>query len=645
MTWAQSAPTLLVLAVAVLAPGAAMGAALGLRGPVLFGLAPSLSMTALAGGAVLAPMLGLAWTPVTALAATAAAVAASVVLAAGVRRAAGPASPAPGIAVRGGSHRTTDRFALAAALAAGVVIGVAAAVAMRVPDELVDSPDAVFHVNRLRVYLDGGNASSLLFGYPSGFHDLAAIAIQVTHPPIIAAVNLTSLAVAAIAWPLGVLALASRVLGSSRFVLAAAALASTSLTAMPYLLMGWGVLWPNVLGAAVLPGAVAALALARRGDPSQRRAAALGLVVAIPGLALAHPNTLAGLLVFGGTWLVTALARRAWSAHGRTRGAALAQLGVVVGGGLAALVLLPRLSPLLAATATYVWRTDPLNLSVRDILLGSLQLGPRIAVTVVAALGVGYVVARRRSHLWVVVAMGVCVLLYVLAASTTGPVTSALTGFWYNDKVRLAVLAAVPLTVLVTAGLVGVRGWLVQVLASRTRRPVSVATARGAAVVVLATFVLAGGSPHDGARLLERYYWPDVVDHTIASAQDRADLVRLAELVPSTAIVAGDPSNGSALLYALTGRTVLTPGLGPSADPDVVLIGQHLKELATRADVCPAVRRTGARYAVDAAPQYWGRNEAATVGIVGLIGVTGLTEVGRAGRYTLFEITGCAGPS
>ena len=46
------------------------------------------------------------------------------------------------------------------------------------PDELVDSPDAVYHLNRIRLFLDTGDFSMLNPSfYPNGFHAWVATAM------------------------------------------------------------------------------------------------------------------------------------------------------------------------------------------------------------------------------------------------------------------------------------------------------------------------------------------------------------------------------------------------------------------------------------------------------------------------------------
>ena len=58
----------------------------------------------------------------------------------------------------------------------------------------------------------------------------------------------------AVVWSAGCVLLARQALGPRPVVTAAAAIFSAGFTAMPYLLSGYGTLWPNLLGMALVPG-------------------------------------------------------------------------------------------------------------------------------------------------------------------------------------------------------------------------------------------------------------------------------------------------------------------------------------------------------------------------------------------------------
>lgn len=71
--------------------------------------------------------------------------------------------------------------------------------------------------------------------------------------------SLASLAFSVVVWPLGCVFLVRQVLGSRPMLLGLAALLSAAFTGFPWVVLSWGVLWPNTLGIALLPALLASL--------------------------------------------------------------------------------------------------------------------------------------------------------------------------------------------------------------------------------------------------------------------------------------------------------------------------------------------------------------------------------------------------
>ncbi len=530
------------------------------------------------------------------------------------------------------------------------------------PGELVDSTDAVAHLNRIRAFLDTGDLSSLgATIYPSGFHDLAASAMQVlAQLGIVEAANLAALTAAAVIWPLGCVALARHTFGRGPVVLLGAGLASAAFTTFPFMLMGWGVLWPNLLATALLPGAlVPALVAAgtlRHTSTLPRPVAAVATLMLLPGLTLSHPNSLVSLAMAVVLALMASAANRAARSSGNDRGRALTALTALLAAVVAALVVAPRLSRQVADTASYDFAmTEGVGPALREVVLLSLQIsGPLWGLAIVLLLGLVACVRRARQR-WVVLTYLVCVALYVLAATSRTPLGVLLTGYWYNDKVRLSALAAVPALLLAVAGIQVIAQGLRRVLVAftpfgppvaKTRRVLPATVVTGALLaVVVGTVVL----DHDAATsLTRRYYRPPQADHVLVTPQDRVDLAQVAALLPGDSVTAGVPANGSSLLYAFNGRQVLFDSLLLNPDPDSALIGLHLKDALRRTDVCDALRRKNVQYAVTAPVRYWLSLSERTVGLAALGDTPGFVEIGRAGRYRLYRITACgfgSGPS
>ncbi len=647
--WLPALPAFVVVTGIVLIPGLAMAYAVGGRGVLAWGVAPTLGMTALTCGTAAAPFMVLGWSPVLLLASALA----GVLVAAGVGMLLRTRWPRPAVA-----DPPRSRALALGGVALGTVAVLAAALpGVGRPDELVDSTDAVVHLNRVRGFLEHRNFSSLTApSYPSGFHDVAGSAMQLLPDlDIVRAANLTALLAAAVVWPLGVVALSRATFGRGGVVLLGAGLAGAAFTTFPFILMGWGVLWPNLLAIALLPG-VAAPTLVAAGvvpaPPSLPRALAVVTTLAcLPGLTLTHPNALVSLLVIVGLAVGTRLAQRALGSSalgssGPSRRRAPPALAVLVVAVVAVLVAAPRVSRAVADTAGYDWGApQPLGRTLAEIVLLKLQVSAAPWGLLLLML-LGLVVCLRRHRLlWVAVVWVACVLLYVLAATRRTGVVTLVTGYWYNDTVRLAAFAAVPGVLLAVAGIGRLAALMRRLLVTfsppsglqRGALPAAVLTGTLALVVVVTV-----GLDHQATDdLVSRYYRPAEPNRVLVTAAESADLGRLAALIPPGVVTAGVPANGSSFLYAFHGKPVLFDSLLLSPDADSALIGLHLKEASTRTDVCDALRRKNVQYAVTGPVRYWLSLSERTSGLAALGHTPGFEEVGAAGRYRLYRITVC----
>jgi Family of unknown function (DUF6541) len=606
---------------------------------------------------VLAPLMHLSWSPSLLLAGTA--VGALVAYLAGF--AVRPRGRVPS------GHATRDPERTSWFAFAGVSLGIVLVLLAVLPglgrsDEMVQSTDAVAHLNRIRRFLETGVFSSLGSpghpAYPSAFHDVAGSLAQVV--PVLAegrgivvAANLTAVAATAVFWPLGVVALVRVALGRSAVLLIGGGLLSAAFTAFPYVLMGWGVLWPNLLGTALLPGLLGPALVAVGCVPPlaglPRRLAVLATLAALPGLALAHPNALVSLALFVVLALGTRFAlqwRQPGGVDGRRARVRLLVLALVV---VVGLLVLPQVSQQVADTASYDWGAhEKLGPTLRDSALLGLQIGP-LPWGLLAVMAVGFVVCVRLVRLrWVVVTWLACILFFVVAATGRPGWGSLMTGYWYNDKVRIAALATIPAVLLSVVGTQAVARWLARLLASftppftdRTRRPWALALTSAAGALVLVAAVTGGASHDQGGDVVDRYYHPNEPYQVLLTDADNAALGQLARLIPPSVVTANVPANGSAFLYAFHDRPVLFESLLLDPDPDHALIGEHLREAATRPDVCDALRRDGVEYAITGPERYWLNLYERTSGIAKLEDAMGFQQIGAAGRYKLFRIQAC----
>ncbi|GAA1392476.1 hypothetical protein GCM10009613_37310 [Pseudonocardia kongjuensis] len=521
--------------------------------------------------------------------------------------------------------------------------------------------DAVHHYNAVAWILSTGDASSLTLreltipgqpaAYPAAWHDLVSLVVLTAGVSVPAASNLLALSVAGVVWPLSCVLLVRQVLGRRGVAFLVAPILATAFTAMPWMVMTWGVLWPNLLGLALVPAGLAAvvtvLGLAR--DPAFGVPGALLLgAVALPAIALAHPNAAVSLLVIGvSVVLVAAAAAAIRAARGRQVGRAVTVVTAALGVALAVLWLLAW-SPFLAGVRAFDWPASlGLGEAARGVLFNSMNQRPELLlISALVVLGAVFAL-RSPATAWLVLAHLTSGFLYVLAVSQEGALTAALTGAWYNDSYRIAAMVPITGVPLATLGLVGTTGLLVRAVIRIGRAEPSAqreqAVTTAAVVVVAAALVLVSGGFRIGMHAFTVAQTYQREAGWMLQPGQRDFLEEAGRILPPDAVVAANPWTGNALLFAFTGRHVMFPHLSGRWTPDQRVIQERLHDAESDPAVCPAVRATGLTHAIDGPVSYWpwDSRSHSFPGITGLDRTPGFEPVLTGGGSTLYRVTAC----
>lgn len=627
--WVETIPAFVVLSVVLFLPGWLVVRALGARGLEALAVSPAVSVGIIAVCATLAQRVGVRWGLLPLVVVTAIAVAVAWL---GMRLF-GRHDPELGAARRLLGRPRPDAVV---AIAIGAVLALATILpAIGRPDELVDSPDAVYHLGRIKTFLETGNFSiaNPTF-YPNGFHSWIATSLLPGVADVLPGTNVATIVLAALVWPVGCVALVRHALGTSRLVTYAAGFASAAFIAFPTILLGWGVLWPNLMATALTPGALALMLQAAR---SGRIGQWLAFGAALPGLALIQPNALVALVLFALVWFVTARVR-AGLLHHVSWWVVARDLAIVAVVGVAGLVAAPVVSAQLASTQSYEWK-DRVSVwtALVEVVGGRLQIPDVLwGLVLLIALGIGWIALRARAALPVVAMWSAVVVLYVMAASSTMSWTSLITGYWYNDKVRLASLAAVPGVVLVAAAAPALRE-LLRKVPGLGSRPVVV----GLVAVLVIPVLTLGLNGATRERMLTGFFQPDEPKKVILSFEAQDSLRRLNALIPPGEGVVGRPENGSPLMWPLFGTNTLYRSIPIPTTGDEIVIGTGFDDMANRPDVCAAMARHDIRWAIDSTHVYWLDRPERSSGLKDLAHVDGVEPVRTDGDYTLYRVTGC----
>jgi hypothetical protein len=441
-------------------------------------------------------------------------------------------------------------------------------------------------------------------------------------------------------WVLGLVYLA-RVLvpGSPVFAVAAAGLA-VLYQGQPTSMAG---LVANAVGVALLPGLLGwSVQLARVVGVATagRVMRSLILLVAVIGAALAHPNVMFSYAAVASPialYIVITVARRGWrSGHRWGVVVGLAGLASVLAAGVVALYGVDEVQALVAFGG-WASSSNPLVAVVLALTDSTtlFQVGPNLLVMAGLATGAGVAIRRRRRR-WLILAFTAVLVLYVGAVSKI-KLLEPITALWYSDRTRLGpvmTVAGIPLI------LWGAQWAKRQWQDGRWRAPIAVVAVIGLVSAVALTAV----RPF---RLRQAHYQltENSADGPANRFFGRAELdmiERLADKLDSTAMVLGDPANGSAFLYSVSGLPVVFPHLTGSWDQPRRYLKAHFGDLGRDPAVCAAVRELGVGY-VYLDDRAFRDNDSFAQMTQGLQIEGNLGLIDQADGARVYQITACGG--
>jgi len=619
-------------------PGAVVAALVGLRGWLLAGVAPAVTMGLVAVAAPAAPVLGARWaTPYFLGSCAVAALLAGAGLAPARRRGLPRSSPVGTPWSRWGSAAVAAALLVAAGIAVTVV-----AYATHGLGSVPQAWDAPYHGTAIRLIGDRGESGTRLLGwidrpdepagafYPHVYHCFEALVYQLTGADIPRVMNTGMLVTTAVAVPLGAVALVRAAGGSAGFA-AAAALVSTSFASYPWDLYQWGQLFPYAAGLVlVLPFLALLLHWLRSG------ADRVGVLVAVAGAGLTGTHSA---MVFISAILVVCFAvHRLADDPRRFARADLPRLALVgVGVGVLALPYLLGATTMAGATAAYDWPavTTPSKALGDGVLLGSDAAWPQWLLAGFMLLGL-FLMLRDGVLRWLAAAYGILLVLFVAASGIDFPWAQAVTSPWWNDRFRLAAAMTPPATVAAGWGLWSSARWLAglvsRVARLRTPRAATAATAVAAALVAAGYLVQSDGYARRNAARLEFSF-----NGPVLSRLEQDGMRELARIAKDGGTVMNDGGDGTVWTYALTGVRPLInhyPAIAPS--PRRQLLLDRFDELSTDAEVAGTIRDLDVRYVV-VGTGYMDRFERAP-GLRDLAGLPALTLRYGNADFQLYEI-------
>ena len=664
MSWLATIPLLLFAVGLAFGPGYAMGWALRVPARLRVFLSPLLSFALIAVSAIVLGKIGIAWNLISF-------VVVAVVLvatAAGLMWLVGRRWPALTSAEWPGNDVPVAWPVVGAVLGGFLVLHMTEDMVYG-PEAFSQSLDNSFHMNAIRWIQEHGDASSLTLGavsaadqqpafYPAGWHDFVSLIYSTTGTSIATATIVTVLLAASILWPCSLVALSLSIPKLRRLQALAIPALTCGFAAFPGLLLRWGVLFPNLLGYALVPSFVALMVclvqVMVRGEYAALLSLCLAALVGVAGLALVHPNAVVSAVVFA---LPLVLAGVAWVVRSRElasrqKWVESALLGLVILGCVGAWWFLRP-----GASASNTW--EPM-LTEGEALYQFLFLGlenanqlrdrfnPSYLAGFLALWGAGYLLYKRRN-LWLIASWVLIGYLWIVSASVPrGEFRLLMVAPWYTDHFRLAALVVFPSVILAGIGLGGfVEGlltWVVRRVPRAARLKVATAGIGVATVLVLVIAGLSSRVPSVQEATLAVSQEYRVTPTSVVLNQDEMNVINeIPKIVPKGDVIVNNPWDGSAYIYALADRHLTGYHFEFETSPKYSAIMHNLKDARTNPEVCREVNKYKAHWYVHLENQLnFGPDAQKNYdGLVAAIDTDVLTPVYSSGPMTLYRISAC----
>ena len=671
MSWLATIPLLLFAVVLAFGPGYAMGWALRVPVRLRVFYAPLLTFALVGVSAIVLGKTGIPWSLISFVPVAAVMVAAT----AGVMHLVGRRWPS---AVPDASSEAAENWAGNTVPVAWPVIGAVLGgfLTLHATEDMVFGPEAFsqtldnsFHMNAIRWIQEHGDASSLTMGavsgmnqepyfYPAGWHDFVYLIYSTTGTSIATATIVMILLVAGIIWPCSLVAMCLSIPHLRRLQALAIPALTCGFFAFPGLLLFWGVLFPNLLGYALLPAFVALLLhmiqLMVRREYSFVLSLSLTILVGLGGLALVHPNAVVSAAVFAVPMLLGGVVQvlRSRGASTRERLVGTGVLVALIAGCVSIwLTLRPSeeasdLWTAIMSEGEAVYQFLFLGLENANPLSGNFA--PAYLLGFLALWGVGYLLYKRRN-LWLIGSWMLVGYMWIVAASVPrGDFRLLMVAPWYTDHFRLAALVVFPAVLLAGIGLGGaVEGLFVRIMHAIPREKhakIAPAMMGASMVLVLAVAGLSSRTQamHDATlQVADRY---KVAPTSDILNQDEMNVINeIQKIVPKGDVIANNPWDGSAYIYALADRHLTSYHFEFQTSPKYEPILKDLKDARTNPEVCRVVNEYNVHWYVHLENQgNFGPSQQKNYdGMVAAIGTDVLTPVYSSGPMTLYRISAC----
>lgn len=637
--WLFPLPLLVALAT-VFVPGLAVGSLIGLRNKWLWAWAPAASVTIAAVTAIAAGKMGITWGFFPLLVATL-----LVLLICWIGKWARrkfrvtssnlqKSVSTQTLSIPGRHWQIPVAF-----IAVFTLATIWFATVIKLPGAFAQSWDNAFHLNLAMMFTQNGNASTLatnLVGtdpsgyYPAAWHGLVSLIASTCSRSVVVATNALTVVVAFLVWPLSIYTFTSEVT-RNKIASTLAIPLSLAFPQFPLGFIGYGTLYPNLLGYAFIPLCSALLINCLRKWPHQIIYKLCLTVVAVTAASVSHPNTIFVIAIFFVviTWWFTlrAILKRLANAK---KNKVIQALFVLSWSLLWFAIYVSwdrfcyRIDFIHAMRGPEAYNFNPVSgtyrKAIKDLFLisggtgfnGTYQHSFLLLAPLTVLVWVGFYRVARFPRQWLLCCTWVPLAFYYLVV--TGMQNISLrryfVGVWYNDAPRVfapIVFVTVPLAAIGAACI-----WsLVLRFVSKIRSARKKAMVLPLYMACLTLFTIWGPLPlkSTGPWVFSAFAIPEpnVDGEQLIDTDELELLFSLPDYVPKNDAVLANPWEGGTFAWAIGERKTVFPKI--SADiypPDLGVLAKNL-DPQSDPQVCNKTKMQNSYYLLELRNQYlWG---------------------------------------
>lgn len=496
--------------------------------------------------------------------------------------------------------------------------------------------DNIFHFNLLRSFIDSGSWSLLNSSiyldtagaypapfsaegvyYPAAWHILCALPVSIIGIDVGIAANALNLVLIAFVFALAMFVFLSILFEGDRTKLAFGAVVVFAFGALPWVLLTFWPLYPNLISMTLVPLVCAAFLIATGQNISLKRRMGYALltIIGIGAQAICQPNSifvdaliLAPYVVYAASKAFLSQREKHTSKFGHPQWAW--GIGFLVALAILLVWFVLTQAPFMQRVVGFY--TAPL-MSFGQAIASSISLSlainsPQYALGLLVIAGALYILVRERRLIWLLVSYLIALIFFVVAASFGDVwIKHFLTGFWYTDPYRVASIVPVVGVPIAALGLYAICAFIISLI---KRIAPSVTKAKKAIYCLLPLlFALAiyvpgvVGSVDSNAFKFLRFASTDAVtaENRVAFSDEEKDFVeQVKQVIEDDAVVLNNPFDGSMVAYGISGLPVYNrsrTNYGTASEsPESALFREHLNELSTNVEVQNAIDTVGAGY-------------------------------------------------